>query len=385
MEDLNPGTWIDQAESAAQLWAELEAQTILAVDLESNGFHRYPERICLLQVGLAHRSVMLDPLALTDLAPVGRVLADPRVLKVFHACDNDLRALYRDFGFEVKHLFDTAIAAHFLGCERLGLESVLQLYMGIELVKSKALQRQDWSQRPLKPASLTYALLDVEHLIPLSRLLQEKLEGLGRWTWVLEEFERLEAIRPNETRAPEDLLWKVKGSRALEPAQRAVLRELCVFRERLARRLSFSQFRVVSDETLLALAQAPQTELGKVRGLTLVQRAQAMGDLQAALDRGQQTPGIPLPPMGKSFLPRRTGPSTHRLKLLKQWRENKGKELGLNPALLWPLRHLEYLAHEPTGIAPEADRSPWKPEVRDWQRREYAGELGSLLAGGGRK
>ena len=120
----------------------------VAVDIESNGFFRYHERVCLVQLAAYETAFLVDPLAIDDIQPLGDLLGDQSVEKVFHGADYDLRSLDRDWGFRVNNLFDTGIAAAFVGSTRLGLQSVVQEYLGIELAKPIELQRSDWTLRP---------------------------------------------------------------------------------------------------------------------------------------------------------------------------------------------------------------------------------------------
>ena len=133
--------------AVARFAAELAQETIVAVDLEADSMHSYQEKVCLLQFTTPSRTLLIDPLAVDDLSPLGPVLADPAIRKLFHAADYDIRCLNRDFGFEVRGLFDTMIACQFLGEEKVGLADILGKYFGVVL--DKQFQRADWSQRPL--------------------------------------------------------------------------------------------------------------------------------------------------------------------------------------------------------------------------------------------
>ena len=147
----------------------LRKQPRIAFDLESNGFFRYPERVCLIQIAIPVGQVFLiDPLALDDMTPLGDVLSNERVEIVLHSGDHDIRSLDRDWGFRVASLFDTSIAAAFTGMERLGLATVLESSLGVSVTKDKKLQRSDWTLRPLKPKALNYAVDDVRHLLELA-------------------------------------------------------------------------------------------------------------------------------------------------------------------------------------------------------------------------
>jgi ribonuclease D len=246
--------WIRTTDDLRALAGELEGTRALAIDTEADSLHHYPGKLCLVQVAdAAGRGHLVDPLAVRDLSPLGPVLADPRTIKVLHAADNDLAYLKRLYGVTVASLFDTAVAARFLGATALGLEGLLTQYLGVTPVKSR--QKDDWSRRPLTAEQEAYALDDVLHLIPLRERLLEALGALGREQWVEEECAGLAALLVPEKPADPDAYMKVKGARELDARGLAVLRELHAARETLALRLDRPPFMIVGNESLVALAK----------------------------------------------------------------------------------------------------------------------------------
>lgn len=355
-----------------QVAPQIAAAKRIALDLESNGYFRYPERICLLQIALPGQIYLIDALAVRDLGALGGVLEAPGCLKIMHACDNDLRVLDRDYGFRVRRVYDTAVAARFLGLERLGLSTVVETLLGTELPKTKALQRQDWTLRPLTPSSLAYAAGDVAHLFGLHDELERRLQTLGRSEWVREECERLESIRHTPEPSPEELVWTVAGQRAVNDRERAVLRQLAIWRDRLCRQLDRVPFRVIGDEVLVELTRASDQDLHEMKALRTVRALGALASLRQALKQGRAA--HPLPPP-KSNGSRRSRPAPKyfaRLKALKSWRVSKGKALGLDPAVLWPLPSLERMAESLRLEQPNQ-------EIRRWQFQQSASDLDQLL------
>ena len=236
---------------------------IVGVDIESNGFFRYPERICLVQISTSGRVYLIDPLAIQDMSPLGKILADGSIQTVLHSGDHDIRSLDRDWGFRVGNLFDTSIAAAFVGIKQLGLASTLHEVMGVAIPKDKKVQRSDWTIRPLSDVALTYAAEDVRHLLGLRDKLAEQLRRLGRAHWVEEECDRLSKIRylPPD---PDMQVFSVKGARDLDGRGLAILKALLEYRERYALRRGRPHFRVIPNAALVSLASHPNTALRKI-------------------------------------------------------------------------------------------------------------------------
>ena len=349
----------------------------IGFDLESNGFFRYPERICLIQLLTSGRVYLIDPLAIDDMSPLGEVLANPCVETVLHSGDHDIRSLDRDWGFHVGNLFDTSIAAAFVGSERLGLASTLQDFMGVTIPKEKNIQRSDWSIRPLSDSALVYAAADVQHLFGLRDKLVDKLRALGRIQWVREECDRLAEIRYNPP-DPELAVFSVKGSRDLDGQGLAILKALMEYRERHALRLGRPHFRVIPDATLISLAAEPQADLREVRGLGMFGRGRLAAGIRDAIKQGKAAQPLhrPRQPRGRRLSRAERAKASVRLDKLKAWRTEHGKRLSLAVGLLWPMVSLQRLASFPDDLETELQA----PEIRGWQREEFEGSLRVLVA-----
>ena len=350
----------------------------VAVDVESNGFFRYHERVCLVQLAADETAFLVDPLAIGDVRPLGQLLSDQAVEKVLHAAGNDVRSLDRDWGFRVNNLFDTSIAAAFVGSTQLGLQSVLQEHMGLELAKLRKLQLSDWTIRPLSPEALKYAADDVLHLPGLRDVLAGQLKRLSRQEWAKEEFTRLENVR--HTPSDRELAFlAIKGSRDLDGRGLAVLRSLFQFRERAARRLDRPPFKVIPDSALVQLSSDSSSNLTTVKGLGRFGRPPASRGLKAAIEEGLRARLVTRPKRtwNENILsPTERREVEIRLRGLKTWRSQMGQELRLDPGLLWPAVSLERLARSPDSLEAELV----SPEVRRWQKREFGGALRGVLA-----
>ena len=165
--------YIETSEQLAKLVRRLAAEPLLGVDTEAAGYHRYLDRISLLQVSSRSENFLVDPLAIDDLSPLGSLLADRAIEKVFHDADYDLRILDRDLSVTVVGLFDTQIAAAFLGERALGLGALVERFLGPTL--PKAFQRADWAARPLSEGMKDYAATDTAYLPQLRDALRERL------------------------------------------------------------------------------------------------------------------------------------------------------------------------------------------------------------------
>jgi ribonuclease D len=191
--------FVDRPEQAERELATIGSVGEIAIDTEGASFHRYLDRIYLLQLSTRDRSMILDPLSVdaNALAPLGALLESPSVETVLHDADYDLRLLHQDYGWHVRNIFDTRVAAQLLGLKAFGLAALLERYFGVKLDKKH--QRADWSMRPLTDDMLDYAAQDTMNLLELRDRMREELAGKGRLEWAREEFARLEGTRwPDE-------------------------------------------------------------------------------------------------------------------------------------------------------------------------------------------
>ena len=361
----------------ATLAERLAHEPRIAFDLEANGFFSYPERICLIQVGFNGEAFLVDPLAIDDMEPLGKILADPNIEKILHSADYDVRSLDRDWGFHINGLYDTSIAAAFVGMERLGLGTVAQELLGIELPKSKRLQRANWGLRPLTEEAVNYAAGDVLHLMALRNLLGKRLAEKGRTEWAAEECTRLAGVRFN-VQDPELAFLSVKNSKDLDGKALAVMRSLHAYRMSEALRRNVPPFKVVSDAVLVDISEDPTQELAKVKGIGPYGRGGLAREVKDVMAEGLQAPPVTRPPRatGVRMTASHRARAKDRLTRLKAWRIEQGKALELDPALLWPAASLERLSRDHGDLDEEYN----SPEVRNWQAREFGEPLRLLLA-----
>ncbi len=266
----------------------LAREPVIALDTESNSFHVYRERVCLVQISTREADWVVDPFAI-DLRPLGPVLAGAPAL-VLHGADYDVRCLKREYGFVLPALFDTMAAARRLGRAGLGLSALVEEQFGVRL--SKDFQRSDWGRRPLTVDQVSYAALDTHFLLPLYEALARELRARGLWEEAALEFGRIAAVEPRPRVFDPEAWRKMKGARDLDAAGRAVLRALWVAREERASALDRPPFKVMPEQSMIEVARrrpGSEQELLRVPGVTTVVLRRMGEAVLAAIRDGQAT------------------------------------------------------------------------------------------------
>jgi len=364
-----------------QFIAGLRGTSLLAVDTEAASFHRYNDRIYLIQISSRDATAVVDPLAVPDLGALGSLLADRAVETVFHDADYDLRILHRDLGFTAAHLFDTRIAAQLLNEPGIGLAALLQKHFGVTL--DKKYQRADWSVRPLQAGMLEYAAADTRHLPGLRDILRQELVDRGRWSWAEEEFALLEQVRWSAAGPPEEAYLRIKGARTLRGHQYTVLRELHEWREQAAKQLDRAPFRVLQNESLLTIARAmpaDEVALRELKALSPDQLRRRGAELLAAVRRGVNAPPESIPQFERTRRPPPDLAYEARLERLKQVRNRIAEELPLAPGVLCPNGLLEAIARLEPKHAAELEQVEG---MRRWQRELLGSRLLAAMSASG--
>jgi ribonuclease D len=341
MPDFEHNQPITRQGGLAKLAQVLSAQTIIAVDTESNSLFAYQEQVCLIQFSTRDADYLVDPLSLTDLSPLGPIFADPQIQKTFHAAEYDLLCLKRDFNFTFSNLFDTMLAARILGRKEVGLGSILEVEFNLQVDKRH--QRANWGQRPLPSYLLDYARQDTHYLIELGERLERQLEEKGLAALAQEDFKRMCQVEANPENG-KSACWRVTGVHKLSPQQIAVLQELCEYREEVARQMNRPLFKVISDHTLHAIASALPRSMDELRGLpgmTQHQLDRHGKSLLLAMQRGLQSKPI--------HRPHNVRPDDRflaRVEALKQWRKHKATQLEVESDIILPRDMLHALANQ---------------------------------------
>jgi ribonuclease D len=258
-------SWIDDAAGLADVVAGLKATDAYALDTEFHRERTYFAQLALLQIAWDGEIVLIDPLAV-DIASLAEVFTGDATC-VMHAASQDLEILERACGTVPTTLFDTQVAAGFVGYASPGLSTLVQAELAIHLPKADRLS--DWMVRPLGDGVLEYAASDVAHLLEVHEQLIEKLDARGRLQWALDECE-LMRLRQRGNRQPDDAWRRIKEARSLRGQARSVAQAVAAWRERRAAELDLPVRYVMPDLAIVGIAQRPPKstkQLREIRGL----------------------------------------------------------------------------------------------------------------------
>jgi len=344
---------IRDAQQLTAFLPQLRTAEWVTLDTEADSLHAYPEKLCLLQLSLPGRDVLIDPLAAFDLRPLLDELRHREL--ILHGGDYDLRLLRRDLGFVPETVFDTMIAARFLGHAGFGLTNLVAQYLAVTL--EKGAQTANWALRPLPPRLATYARNDTHYLQPLAEQLRNGLRQKGRLAWHRQACARLIAECAQPRLHDPNLIWRVGGCERLSRPALAILRGLWHWREHEAREHHKPPYFVLSHEAMLALASAAADGRSPEVCLPAHLTSRRREGITQAIVQGLAVPPKDQPhhlrPTGRRF----TEEENRRFNQLKQQRDQRASELGIDPT---------FIASRAT-LATLAQTGQWDG-LMDWQR-----------------
>lgn len=370
--------WVDRRDALDDLVARLRDQPRYGLDTEFHGERSYWPRLALVQCSWPGGVALVDPLAV-DPEPLSKVLGGPGLM-VAHAADQDLAILERACGRGPSRLFDTQVAASFVGLGTPSLSSLVERLLGTRLGKGDRLT--DWTRRPLRAEQREYAASDVAHLLDLHDALVERLESSGRLAWAEDECEERRA-RVRTRPEPDTAWWKIKGARQLRGKSRGVAQAVAAWRERTAADLDVPPRYVLSDLALAGIVHRPprsREELSAVRGVDgRSMRNGAADALLAAVERGLGLDAGELRLPEPDRVDRSLAPA---VTVLAAWLAQRAAELDLDPTVLATRADLtQLLQGEPSRLA-----TGWRAQlVGEPLRRLLAGDAVLALAEGGRR
>ena len=357
---------VEEQGELESLLGVLAAEDRIAVDTEFHREKTYFPQVALVQVAWSGGLALVDPLAV-DVRPMAGLL-DSGVLVVMHAAGQDLEVFDRACGTTPENLFDTQVAAGFIGLSSPSLATLHERELGIRLPKGDRLT--DWLARPLTDSQLDYAASDVAHLLEIHDRLVDRLSADGRLAWA--ELECREMLdRERGRRIPEDAWHRIKEARQLRGRARDVARSVAAWRERRAAELDQPVRRVVPDLGVVAVAQrAPNSidELRKVRGLDGRHFKGAVAEgLLAAVAAAED-----LPPLAAEPLRRDSGRDVRAaVTLVSAWVAQMARDRDLDPTLVGTRSDIEDLVR---GVDGARMTEGWRHEV-------VGGPVDDLLAG----
>lgn len=348
-----PQHFVDRPEALEACAEALAREERIALDTESNGFHAYYEKVCLVQIATAEADYAVDALALS-LAPLLPLLRDPAREVVLHAAEYDVLCMKRDYGLTFARIFDTHAAAKVLGIEKVGLHNLLGDRLDVQLTIDE--QRSDWGKRPLSPEQLTYAFADVQYLLPLRDGLAGELSQKGLLAEAEAEFGRLVAKEPKAREFDPEGWQRMKAARTLDGRGRGVLRELYLLRDRRARELNRPAFKVLSDLFLSEVARRvpkDEEELSRVPGASPNALKKVGPLVLEAVGRGLAKEPVARPrPAASGQRFRRGGPGApppeveDRYEKLRAWRKERAQSRKVEVQVIAPNAVLWHLARQ---------------------------------------
>ena len=360
---------IDQDAVLADCCIRWQQLPFVALDTEFVRTETFFPVAGLIQVGDGSQSFLIDPLAITDWQPFAALLRNPDVVKVLHACSEDLEVFYNLCGDVPAPLFDTQLAAAYLGMDfSMGYSRLVQQLLGIELPKEET--RSDWLQRPLSAAQITYAAGDTQYLAEIYALLAPRLDAAGLTDWLLADTAD-QVAASNQIQDPQTAYQQIKQAWRLKPSELAILQVLCAWREEVARAQDVARNRLLREKALCPLAQRQPDSLQALSTIedmhprTVRQHGSTLLEL---IRQGAQRPAQEWPERLPEPLP---ATSNKMLKALRQVGQQHAERLGMAPELMLKKKVLEALIR--TGYP----RGPYQlpDELTGWRRRLMGDEL----------
>ena len=296
--------YIDQSDTLDQFCKSIKGAHWIALDTEFIREKSYYPQLCLVQIGVPGQAACIDPLRINDLAPLYELLYDRSIVKVLHACSQDLEIFVHLQGKVPGPIFDTQLAAPLLGLpEQMGYANFVKDRLGLSLDKTQT--RTDWSHRPLSEKQLKYAGDDVRYLADIYLTFSKQLDDLGRLDWLQAEFspyEQLERYRLDPAQ-----VWKrIRGVEKLRPAALSIVQLLARWREQLAQQRDLPRNWIFKDDALIDIARlAPQQpdELTEIRSLPPKSITRHGQQIMSLVQEGKQRQPDPLPDWKKRTKP----------------------------------------------------------------------------------
>ena len=368
---------IETADALQGLVAKIRNEPCMALDTEFVWERTFYARLGLVQVAIGSGSCfLLDPLSIGDLAPLGDVLADPKITKILHDAPQDLMILKRATKSPVRTVFDTRIAAGFAGLSSfISLQKLVEVLLDVRLPKGHT--RSNWLARPLAVKQLEYAVDDVRYLTRLAEELRRRAHESGVEQWMAAELAMLDDAEAYEEKVPERQYLRLSAASSLSPRGVAVLRELAAWREETARAVDKPRRNIADDTELVSMANALPRQHGD---LSLCPKLETRTvkryghDLVAAVKRGLDVPEVALPETPKRADLRRLGKD--RVNNVVEQISKRAEERRIDPQLVASKSAVVLLLTEGPDASPEKHNL-----IRGWRSELLGDMLESMFEG----
>lgn len=365
---------VEHDKELEDLCAHLKSCEKVGVDLEGDGMYHFREKICLIQLSDGVSDWIIDPLKVKKIDKLAPVFFDPKILKIFHGADYDIKSLYRDYGIVVNNLFDTEIAARFAGLRLSGLDHLMMDFLGVKT--EKKYQKKDWSVRPLPMDMLDYAAMDSRYLIEIFEILKFRLLKLKRLDWVYEESSNISEARfVKKTEVP--YFTSFKGAGKLDRRSLAVLEGLLKFRYSIARKKDKPLYKVIPNKTIIKIAERKAEKENELKSIMSPGHYKRFGSrISGIVQNAMVMPSSGLPSYPKKKKPKHFNHfSSQRSQYLRKWRTDKSEELNLEPGIVLNNNLVCEISEKNPRSLGELSQIP----LKRWQLREFGKEIIGII------
>lgn len=368
-----PIRYVEDPTSLQEAISACRNVSVVSIDTEFMRSRTYYPIVGLIQVYDGTTSWLIDPVAIDDISPVSALLEDENVLKVFHACSEDLEVFECSLGTLPRPLFDTQIAAAAAGIGySLGYQGLVERLLSVSIPKEET--RSDWLQRPLTEKQIEYAALDVIYLLQMYNKLVELMSGTEKLDWVKEEcLAVLDEIAI--TTNPEIAYLRVKTAWRLDRQQLNVLKTLCAWREVMARQLDTPRSWIIDDKTLYAIAKSGLSEKSELKEQANMASRQIRKYGDEILELTEQARQVPVDECPEAVLRPARAPDTDTMAELQRIIDDKAQALDVSRELLATRKHLEALF----GTLDENGEYALPPSLSGWRERVIGEDLLKVL------
>ena len=338
--------WIAQNNKLAELCERLRQQAAIAVDTEFMRSDTFYPIAGLIKIGDGTQCYLIDPLTITEFSPLRELFINPSVVKVLHSCSEDIEVFDRLLGIVPTPIFDTQIAAAFAGFGfSLGYAPLIKAVLNTDIPKDET--RSDWLQRPLSAAQIKYAALDVAHMLIVYGKLLQTLKASERLQWVKDDCESL-VVHAHKSDDYSEAYHKIGFAWKLRAQELAILRDLCVWRETVARKRDIPRNRVIKETALFELARKQPQDIVHLQRIEDIPSRTLREDAQTLLDiihNSAATDSTTWPARMEAPLALSEAPL---IKALKQFVRSTAEALELPPEVL--IRKKEYESLVRSGL-----------------------------------